>query len=120
MDFFSSTSTRVNKKKAMIKRKIKKLRKILKALFGWITLCFFLIREKSFVFYKRFSRKKIKNYDEKKDWLIQITLQETIPPAEVFNKLSRREQREINAKFHEIFGAEKTFKTLVSLEHQRQ
>lgn len=53
------------------------------------------------------------------DLLLKV-LRETIPPAEVFNKLSRGEQREINNKLQEIFGTEKTFKTLVSLEHRSE
>ena len=44
----------------MIKRKNKKLRKILKALFGWITLCFFLNKGRSRLFFiKDFLEKKI-------------------------------------------------------------
>ena len=52
--------------------------------------------------------------------LLLKVLKQTIPSAEVFNKLSRGDQRDINNKLHEIFGTEKTFKTLVSLEHRSE
>ena len=60
MDFFPLRPHVSIKKRAMIKRKIKKLRKILKALFGWITLCFFLNKGRSRLFF-------IKDFLEKKN-----------------------------------------------------
>ena len=49
-----------------------------------------------------------------------LKIRETVPPAEEFYKLPIKKQREINSRFQEIFGVEKLFKTLVSLEHRSE
>ena len=49
-----------------------------------------------------------------------LKIREIVPPAEEFYKLPIKKQREINTRFQEIFGVEKLFKTLVSLEHRSE
>ena len=53
---------------------------------------------------------------EKLSSIIVSEIKKVLPSAKEFYELTPEEQRKINARFQQIFGVKKTFKTLASLE----